>query len=397
LHFLAKLRTVFGVCLCLLRRLSPAAVVANADLLDYILGKEKSKEHVGMSVAESIVQNSTDGIILASGSGIIDVANPACCEILGCSKEDLLGQHVTVIFDDGKVAEIEGQVRLLQDHQRNSDMWEGEVTCKTSETEVLCHVYILAIYRADQSIADLIVIIKDISEVHRQQLESQKAKAESEMLLYSILPRSIVQRLATGEKDVTFAVPTASVMFIDIIKFSEFSSSLSPAQIMGTLASFFGAFDSRIVKWTTVTKIKLIGDVYMCAAGLFDDCDPEVSATQVVLYAIECLQCIEDQNTKMDIALSVRIGINTGGPIIAGVLGCDSPAFDIIGDAINVASRLQSTSPPDTVQISQATHDYTVKLNLPLKKRENVMLKGKEMPVTTWLLSGDASLLSGSG
>jgi class 3 adenylate cyclase len=99
----------------------------------------------------------------------------------------------------------------------------------------------------------------------------------------------------------------------------------------------------------------------------------------------------------MDINLSVRIGVNTGGPIIAGVLGSDSPAFDIIGDAINVASRLQSTSPPDTVQISQATHDYTVKLNLPLQRRENVMLKGKEVPLTTWLLSGDYSLSSGAG
>jgi class 3 adenylate cyclase len=133
----------------------------------------------------------------------------------------------------------------------------------------------------------------------------------------------------------------------------------------------------------------------MYAAGLFDNCDPEVSTTDVVLYAIECLQCIEDQNTKMDINLSVRIGVNTGGPIIAGVLGSDSPAFDIIGDAINVASRLQS--PPDTVQISQATHDYRVKLNLPLQRRENVMLKGKEVPVTTWLLSGDYSLSSGAG
>jgi class 3 adenylate cyclase len=101
------------------------------------------------------------------------------------------------------------------------------------------------------------------------------------------------------------------------------------------LASFFGAFRSRIVNWTTVTKIKLIGDVYMCAAGLFDNCDPEVSTTDVVLDVIECLQCIEDQNTKTDINLSVRIGVNTGGSIIAGVLGSDSPAFNIIGDAIS--------------------------------------------------------------
>jgi class 3 adenylate cyclase len=135
----------------------------------------------------------------------------------------------------------------------------------------------------------------------------------------------------------------------------------------------------------------------MCAAGLFDNCDPEANTTDVVLYAIDCLQCIKDQNTKMDINVSIRIGVNTGGPIIAGVLGSDSPAFGIIEDAITVASRLQSTSPPDTVQISQATHDSTVKLNLPLQRRENVMLKEKEVPVTTWVLSGDYSLSSGTG
>jgi PAS domain S-box-containing protein len=395
-QFLSKLETAYNVCLCLLKKLPPSSILGNTDLLDYILGKKKSDARIKTSVAENIVLGSTDGIILASHLGIIDVVNQACCNILACSQEDLLGQHMTVIFGGDGVADIQAQIQLLQDHQRNSDMWEGEVNCKTQDDNktLLCQVTILAMYGSDGCISDLIMIIRDISELHDQQIESQKAKAQAEDLLYAILPPSIVHRLASGDNDVTFVVPEASVMFVDIIKFSEFSSALTPGQIMGTLAALFGSFDSRLAKWKTVTKIKLIGDVYMCAAGLFDDCNPATSAEEIVWYATECLQCLDDQNCKMDIALRVRIGINTGGPIIAGVLGSDNRVFDIIGDAINVASRLQSTAPPNTIQLSQVTHLHVSGMNLPMQKRENVMLKGKDAPVTTWLLSVEGSVAS---
>jgi class 3 adenylate cyclase len=97
---------------------------------------------------------------------------------------------------------------------------------------------------------------------------------------------------------------------------------------------------------------------------------------------------------KMDIALSVRIGINTGGPIIAGVLGNENRVFDIIGDAINVAARLQSTSMPNTIQMSSGTQDLIAKRGFPVLKRDNVMLKGKEGAVSTYLLTADASFPS---
>jgi class 3 adenylate cyclase len=186
-------------------------------------------------------------------------------------------------------------------------------------------------------------------------------------------------------------------MFIDIIKFNQFSKELAPEQIVGTLGAIFGSFDARITRWGLVTKIKLIGDVYMCAAGLFDNTKP-AAAEEIVHYATECLQCLDDQNMKMGIALSVRIGINTGGPIIAGVLGNENRVFDIIGDAINVAARLQTTSRPNTIQMSAAMQEYIAPKASPLERRDNVVLKGKEGTVATYLLSteGSVSLTLGS-
>jgi PAS domain S-box-containing protein len=368
--------------------------VSHAELLNYVLGRKKLSSRSGMSAAQAIVHNSTDGIVLASAQGMIDYVNPALSEILRLSPEDLLGQRLATLFAEAHRTEIDAQLRLLQDHQSSSDLFEGEARCLRGEDAeaVLCSVCILALSGDDRQVTDLVLIVRDITDAHEQQIASQAAKAASEALLFAILPRSIVARIDAGATDVTFVVPLASVMFIDIIKFSEFSKALTPQQILGTLAAIFGSFDERLAKWPMITKIKLIGDVYMCAAGLFDDASPPAAAEEIVLYAQECLDCLEDQNVKMDVTLSVRIGINTGGPIIAGLLGTENRVFDIIGDAINVAARLQSTSLPNTVQMAAQTMEFVMALNLPLRRRDNVILKGKDGAVSTFLLKREGSL-----
>jgi class 3 adenylate cyclase len=151
---------------------------------------------------------------------------------------------------------------------------------------------------------------------------------------------------------------------------------------MKNLGEVFTAYDKLLPKFPLVLKIKLIGDVYMCAAGLFDEAKPAAAAEEIVLYALECLQCLDDQNMKMDISLCVRIGINTGGPIIAGVLGTDKPLFDIIGDPINVAARLQSTDIPGLVQVSQDTYDKIAGGPFHIEQRGEIELKGKGKRMT---------------
>jgi class 3 adenylate cyclase len=102
---------------------------------------------------------------------------------------------------------------------------------------------------------------------------------------------------------------------------------------------------------------------------------------------------MEDFNIKMNTNLSVRIGINTGGPIIAGVLGTDKLAFDIIGDPINVAARLQSTSPPNIIQISTETQSYVAHASYQMTVRRKVFLKGKGECTTYLIRSSNASTL----
>lgn len=97
----------------------------------------------------------------------------------------------------------------------------------------------------------------------------------------------------------------------------------------------------------------------MCASGLFSPNEPPSShAEQLVQFGLDCIHSIEEVNNQMSIDLSVRCGINSGGPIMAGVMGNDKPTFDIISDTINIAARLQSTCAPNKIQISEDTKKF---------------------------------------
>jgi class 3 adenylate cyclase len=116
----------------------------------------------------------------------------------------------------------------------------------------------------------------------------------------------------------------------------------------------------------------------MAAGGLFNpDVPPASHAEQMVRLAVDALDVIDEVNMTLSVELLVRIGINSGGPILAGVLGTDKPTFDIIGDAINVAARLQSTDVPGKIQISETTQSLVQGLEFPMEYRGEIELKGK--------------------
>jgi class 3 adenylate cyclase len=147
---------------------------------------------------------------------------------------------------------------------------------------------------------------------------------------------------------------------------------------MGNLSQIFAGFDEACAKYPLIMKIKFIGDVYMCAGGLFaPDVAPTAHAEQMIRLAFDVLQTIDDVNLRLSTLLAIRIGINTGGPILAGVLGTDRPTFDIIGDPINVAARLQSTDVPGKIQISECTQLLVANMDVPMEYRGDIELKGK--------------------
>jgi class 3 adenylate cyclase len=208
--------------------------------------------------------------------------------------------------------------------------------------------------------------------------ELEEEQARSRALLLNILPREIVGRLEAGERVIADRHPDVSVLFSDLVGFTETSSRLEPQVLVGELNALFSRFDS-LCEEAGVEKIKTIGDAYLAVGGL-----PGGRANHVPAIAELALGILE---VVRDTTWRIRIGLHAG-PAVAGVIGTRKFVYDVWGDTVNVASRLESTSEPNRIHVSEAVAGALGEA-FRLQTRGTVRLKGKG-EVTTFFLEGRA-------
>jgi adenylate cyclase len=203
----------------------------------------------------------------------------------------------------------------------------------------------------------------------------EKEKERSEDLLLNILPAPIALELKENGKAIARKYENASVLFADFQNFTKIAENLSPEDLVKDLDYCFKGFDFIISQYG-IEKIKTIGDAYMCASGLSD----RISyPTQIIKAALEMQQFLEDVKAdRIQKGLpffEARIGINTG-PVVAGVVGVKKFAYDIWGDTVNIASRIQTAGVPGRVNISESTYNQ-VKYDFNCFYRGKIAVKNK--------------------
>ena len=182
--------------------------------------------------------------------------------------------------------------------------------------------------------------------------ELRVEKERSEVLLLNILPRAIIARMRQGETVIADRVPEATILFSDLVDFTGLSATLAPEETVKLLGLLFSQFDDLALRCGLET-IKTIGDGYMVTSGILER-RPE-SAIAVAEMGLSMLEITETAGRAFDGRLQLRIGIHTGGPMVAGVLGTHKVAFDVWGDAVNTAKRMETYSLPGRVHVSAAT------------------------------------------
>ena len=202
----------------------------------------------------------------------------------------------------------------------------------------------------------------------RLMVELEAERARSHSLLLNVLPQPIIDRLHAGEGLIADRHDDVAVVFSDFVGFTEISSRLPVATLVSSLNALFSAFDASCAT-LGVEKIKTIGDAYMAAAGLPGTAVDHVAAAADLALAMQA--AVEDAGEPW----RVRIGVHTG-PVMAGVIGTSKFVFDLWGDSVNVASRLETTAPPGTIQVSAAVAEALGDA-FELEPRGTVELKGK--------------------
>ena len=212
-------------------------------------------------------------------------------------------------------------------------------------------------------------------------LTALRAEQErSEALIRNVLPSSIAERLKVATGSIADHVECATILFADVVNFTPFAQRLSPAEVVGTLDQLFSHFDT-LVERHGLEKIKTIGDCYMAAAGVPDPCTDH--ATRAAVLALDMRAAAATTAIAGQDRLELRIGINSG-PVTAGVIGTKRFLYDLWGDAVNTASRMEFNGTPGEIQITGGTYEL-LKDDFVCTRRGTIPVKGKG-EMETWYL-----------
>jgi guanylate cyclase len=208
---------------------------------------------------------------------------------------------------------------------------------------------------------------------------------QAEDLLLNILPRSIAERLKESTATIADQFDAATILFADVVDFTRLSERLAPGEVVGILDHLFTHFDVLADAYG-LEKIKTIGDCYMVAAGVPTPRPDHARA--MALMALDMRDAMRSSDEVGHLGLELRIGINSG-PVVAGVIGRKRFLYDLWGDAVNTASRMESQGAPGQIQVTRATYELLTD-DFAFEHHGTVDVKGKG-ELETWYLLGPIS------
>jgi len=281
---------------------------------------------------------------------------------------------------------IIGRIVLWRVKRLSGEVEEIKVTSDlsmrvtTEGTDELSHL--------SEEVNEMLSTIETANQKEKQMMADLKKEQEkSEELLLNILPSAIVDRLKTNHGTIADHFTEATVLFADIVGFTQFSDKMPPAELVAMLNTIFSAFDHLTHK-LGLEKIKTIGDNYMLVGGLPEPRPDHAQA--VVEMALQMLDTLQKFNEAHGQRLDLRIGIHTG-PVVAGVIGTKKFIYDLWGDTVNLASRMESHGISNRIQISAATYEK-IQGAFDCEERGMISVKGKGEIKTFFVLNRKTGL-----
>jgi adenylate cyclase len=218
-------------------------------------------------------------------------------------------------------------------------------------------------------------------EIDTERAKANAERAKADNLIESLFPARVALRLKAGEETVAESHGEATILFSDLVGFTNLTRRLAPGHLVEVLTDYFSILDALTEKHG-VEKIKTIGDAYMVASGL--NYEHENTAEHIADFALDMVKAVRDYAEQHHFPLALRVGISTG-QVVSGVIGLNKPLFDVWGDTVNLASRMESTSEAGQIQVAEATY-WRLQENYELIPRGPIEVKGVGSVETFFLM-----------
>ncbi|KAH3762277.1 PAS domain S-box protein [Pelomyxa schiedti] len=366
----------------------PLNIIQGTDIINRFLETGSASTGVVKAAAEEqekktrlLLDGSKDAVIVLNERGTIESFNPSAESLFGRATEDVLGHHASLILPDKVMRPFSVRMEMLMDPGQTVDPTNGSLPSINNTELIISHTdgkeipVLLSVSEVvSKDAATVAMFLKDISNLKTQEAIIEEQKRRTDALLVNILPKMIKEKLEMNpEKLIAEKYKHVTVAFADIVEFTPLASKMRPWELVSMLNSLFSAWDS-VIDYYHVEKIKTIGDCYMVTGGM-----PEESSTHaedILELTIAMFHILGKYNAAHGKELRIRVGINTG-PVVAGVIGKKKWAFDLWGDAVNFASRLESSGVPDRIQVGEKTKDFLTQRGYKFESRGPVQIKGK--------------------
>jgi len=328
----------------------------------------------------SIFENATAGIFRVSPDGGYLNVNPAMAKMFGYASPEAMTK---IVEDVGRQVYIQPKRRdeLLVYLDRFDKITDSESeVCRQDGSTFWISEDIWRVRDATGALLYYEGIAHDISERRQMETELRQQRQQADRLLINILPYQIAQRLKLGTRTIAESLDQVSVLFADLVDFTAASTAMTPSQLVALLNEIFSGFD-QLAEFHGLEKIKTIGDAYMVAGGL--PTPQPGHNVAIAQFALDIREAIQQFSRPDGRPFQLRVGINTG-PVVAGVIGRRKFAYDLWGDTVNIASRMEATGEPQRIQITPEVYEE-LKNKFHLEARGHVAVKGRGQMRTYWL------------
>jgi PAS domain-containing protein len=366
--------------------LDPSTVMQNMNVMSLLVAGEVLKREEGASFehAQQIVRDVREGVLITDRELVIRDFNDACLKLLEVDRPSLSGRLLNdVLVGPADAPAIRHVIGAIHDVFQGIEPLPLEDVFAIAVGEKMKYVAVRIIYLTDNglftkrdgpaSIRGIVIQMKDLTERRRREDAVEQEVLKVKAMLECVMPAPVVKQLADGAENISFAVQSASIGCVKVMTNSGDPTMDNP---FGGADKLFVLFDEWMTPFTQLSRVSVLSNEYIFAGGVFTMANkPEKHAEEATRFALKIISSRSEVEAAVGPGVTLLVGLNTGGPLVGGVMCVERPIFLLFGTALETAKALAETGVADQLHVTRSVYELVYSHNFRVTERGDIKLR----------------------